>query len=88
MIAIVTALEACRDAIWRPVQTLATSNVIRIVTVNPTATPTLRESVVSLGNDGSVSDRLRMPRRSATTRAAKTTMNTAVQVHSIKDHKL
>ena len=46
------------------------------------------ESVVSVGNDGSVFDRLRMPRTSATTRAAKTTMNTAVQVHSIKDHKL
>ena len=81
---IVTALDAWSDAIERPVQTLATSSAIKITTVNPTAAPTVRVSARSDGSAESSCDRLRVPRNNATSKPPSTTMNTAVQTHSMR----
>ena len=81
-----TALDAWSDATVRPVQTLARRSAINVTTVIPTATPTYLVSVLSAGGVEGSSDRRRVPRMTATSRAASTAINTAVQTDSITTH--
>jgi hypothetical protein len=82
------AADAWSDATVRPVHTLATSNAINVMTVNPTATATHLVSVLSAGEVDRSCDRRRLPRRTATTRAASTATNTATQTDSMSSHNV
>ena len=88
MISILTALEACSDAIFRPVQILAVSSSISSTTLIVTATPTLRDNAASVVAVEPDRCRLDLPRTTATDSATSTATNTAVHTHNINDHSM